>query len=285
MSNPTHKTSAAKAWTIVGIVAAAILVIISVIFFVTASKASPEPGPTISPTPSPTYSPTASPTASPTQTQTATPTPTVTPTPTKTTSPTPVPPGPTAAQKWADSTYGTFAPVSAQYRGNKFVSLPNGATAGIVTISNNGDDAADFNVYAIGDNGQRVDQLVNDQGDYIGTVAYGLNQGLVGAPKIVALEITSSGQWSVDIAPISAAPQTYGTNTGDDVYLAAGGTLNLQVADLGGNAPFTLTQFVQNAAGNVLVNITGYSQQAVGIGSAPSVLVVNTTSSYSLALQ
>lgn len=281
-----NKKSSKTPW-IITIIILAVLVIAGVIALVLSQQGNtPGPNPTnstVSPTASPTKTGTksATPTASPTKTPTATPSPTKSPVPSPTANP---------AVAWADKVYGSF-PTVAMNGGptdGTFVALPVDGKGGIVTVSNNAADESPFTVYVMDQNNQVISQLVDVTGDYVGTVAYGLQQtGLLGSnPK--NLYVISGGNWSVEIAKVGAAPATIPvTSTGDKVYLynATGKVLHGSYPLLSGE--FIVTQYSgsQPQANEIINNAGAIYDGDVTLPNGPGVLQVNATGGWALAIK
>jgi hypothetical protein len=120
-------------------------------------------------------------------------------------------------QSWADDTFGSFTPVTKSGTGDNLVTLPAGATAGMVTATHDG--SSNFSISVLDAKNASTGQLlVNTIGAYKGTSVYGFNSLGDG----VTLQITADGPWSLKIAPISVAPRLAATGAGDEVFLYDG---------------------------------------------------------------
>jgi len=280
-------SSARRAWIVTAIIAA-VAVIALVIVLVVANGNTPAPSPTdTKPTVQPTPSPTGSSTATPTVTPTPSPTPTVTPSPTA--SPTSSPsgsasPSPTPtvdpAVAWATSLYGTFSPLTSSGTGNSHVAVPKGVKGALLTVTNNGADDQDFRVEVYNQFGKPMSTLIDVMGDYQGTVAYGLASQLGVTPTTIL--ITSSGNWTVEFAPVASASMEFGQGNSSDVFLYDGESGPLTVQSLTSGA-FTLTSYSgSNPAANILTTQTGWWTGQVNIPAGPLVLVVGSDGAWNI---
>ena len=280
-------SSARRAWIVTAIIAAlAVLAVIIVI--VVANNNSPAPSPTdTKPTVQPTPSPTGTNTATPTVTPTPSPTPTVTPTPTASPSgsagPSPTPsPTPTVdpAVAWATSLYGTFAPLTSSGTGHSHVAVPKGIKGALLTVTNNGADDQDFRVEVYNQFGKPMSTLVDVVGDYQGTVAYGLTSQVGATPTTIL--ITSSGNWTIEFAPVASASMDLGQGNSSDVFLYDGESGPLTVQSLASGA-FTLTSYSgSNPTANILTTQTGWWTGQVNIPAGPLVLVVGSDGAWNI---
>jgi hypothetical protein len=94
-----------------------------------------------------------------------------------------------------------FKPISLHGTGDKVArfKIPRDAAA-IADISHTG--SSNFAVWTIGKSGDKQDLLVNEIGDYHGTVLFDEQDG----QHSVAFQIDADGRWSVRILPLSKAP-------------------------------------------------------------------------------
>ncbi len=285
--------TARNAWIIVAVIAVLAIIAVAVVIII-ANTNAPAPSPTDKPTIQPTNSPTGSSTSTPTVTPTPSPTSTATPTPTPTASPSasgstspkpnPTTPSPTPtidpAIAWANSLYGTFSPLTASGQGNSHVAVPKGVKGALLTVTNNGADDQDFRVEVYNQFGKPMSTLVDVQGDYQGTVAYGLNSQIGATPTTIL--ITSSGNWSVEFAPVSTASMELGSGTSNDVILYPGDAGPLTVQSLT-SGDFSLTTFSgSNPTANVLTTQTGWWTGTVDLPDGPLVLVVSSNGAWNL---
>lgn len=283
-SSSPASTASKRAWLISGIIAAVVIIAV-VIFFVIQNNNTPAPTPapatpTLTPTASPTK--TATPTATPTKTPTATPTASPTATPTNSASPSPSP-SVTPVTTWADKTYGTFATLSLSGSNDAHVTLPVGIKGALVTLTNNGAADQQFIAQVIDQNGNPIGgPLVDTVDDYAGTTAYGLAATAGQTPT--TLLITSSGNWSVEIAKVSSAGQVIQNGNGDKVVLYAGAAANLHATTFG-QYTFSVIEYAgQNPTAQTLVNATGLIDQNGPITAGPSVIQITSEGYYNLSV-
>ncbi len=154
--------------------------------------------------------------------------------------PTPVtdvsqPPEATPPTATATAEIASFKPIKLSGRGSKVAkfSIPEDAPA-IATITNKG--ASNFAVESIATDGSTNDLLVNEIGNFSGTVLFDESVG----QHSVAFKVTSSGTWTITIKPVTAArvwnPATKLTGKGDDVVQlqpAASGLMTLTISHAG----------------------------------------------------
>lgn len=281
--------SARTAWIVTAVIAALAIVALIVVFVIGNNNApAPSPTdtkPTVQPTPSPTKTdastPTVTPTPSPTSTSTATPTvkPSPTTSPSGSSSPSPSPTtDPTVA--WATSLYGTFSPLTASGTGDSHVAVPKGVKGALLTVTNNGADDQEFRVEVYNQFGKPMGTLINVVGDYQGTVAYGLASQVGATPTTIL--ITSSGNWTVEFAPVASASMDLGQGASNDVILYGGEAGPLSVQSLTGGTFVLTTYSGNNPSPNVLTTQTGWWTGQVDLPSGPLVLVVGSDGAWNL---
>jgi hypothetical protein len=190
------------------------------------------------------------------------------------------PPAPGKAatvQSWADDTFGTFAPVVQTGTGDNLITLPAGATAGIVTASHDG--SRNFSVSVLdAANASTGELLVNTIGAYSGTSVYGFNAFGDG----VTLQVTADGNWSITISPISSAPALVASGTGDGVFLY-GGDAGKLTATHDGTRNFVVTEETGEAFNmGLLVNEIGAYSGTVPLSGGPSVIAVTADGNWTL---
>jgi hypothetical protein len=181
------------------------------------------------------------------------------------------PAAPSGAE-WADTTYGTFAPVTQTGTGDSVIPLPPGATAGIVTASHDG--SSNFSVQTLdAANQPTLDLLVNTIGAYAGSQAFGM-QTTFGEPG-ATVKVSADGNWTITIAPISSALELAPTGAGDAVFLYSGGAANLTLSH-DGDSNFAVSQFNDDAFNlGLLVNEIGAYQGTVPLSAGPSVITID----------
>lgn len=183
------------------------------------------------------------------------------------------------AAAWADERFGTFEPVRETGRGDSLVSLPEGATAGLVSASHEGDDG-NFALSVLDEVNQPTgDLLVNTIGRYSGTTIYGLHD--LGGEG-VRIEVMADGPWELVIEPVSAAPALEESGTGDAVFLYEGIAGALHVTH-DGDANFTVIEETDEVfAMGLLVNEIGRYEGTVPLSGGPSVISVTADGAWTL---
>ena len=76
------------------------------------------------------------------------------------------------AADWADETFGAFEPITQKGTGDDLITLPEGATGGVVTATHDG--SRNFAISVLdAENGSTGELLVNTIGEYSGSTAWG----------------------------------------------------------------------------------------------------------------
>jgi TM2 domain-containing membrane protein YozV len=180
-------------------------------------------------------------------------------------------------QSWADKTYGTFAPVTQTGKGDNLITLPAGAKAGIVVATHNGSHNFSLSVLDAS-NASTGELLVNTIGAYKGTTAYGFNALGTGA----TIQATADGNWSISIAPVSAAPALVASGAGDGVFLYRGAAGKLTASHDGAHN-FTVSEETGEAFNyGLLINEIGAYNGTVPLSAGPSVIVVGADGNWTL---
>jgi hypothetical protein len=179
---------------------------------------------------------------------------------------------------WATDEFGTFTSVTESGTGDSVVTLPAGATAGVVTAEYSGD--GNFAVQIIdAQNASTGELLVNTIGTYSGTTVYGFNSFGTGA----SAQITASGPWTLRFDPVSAAPVLAESGTGDAVFLYSGDASRL-TASHQGSANFVVQEETGGFGFGLLVNEIGAYSGIVPLSAGPSVVSVTADGSWTLTL-
>lgn len=154
--------------------------------------------------------------------------------------------------------YGSFQTKTVKRQGDDIIKLPKGAKSGIVTITHSGD--SNFAVKTLTAEGQWSDLLVNEIGDYSGTVAFNLSR----RDKPRYLEIVADGSWKVTIKPVYKAKALPKSSKGDGVFTYSAkfaerwsikhkGDSNFAVRTYGGRYPDLLINEIGRYSGRKLV--------------------------------
>lgn len=186
---------------------------------------------------------------------------------------------PPSATDWADSSYGTFVPVTQTGTGDSLITLPVGAKAGVVSATYQGGD--NFSITVLDAANQSTGQLlVNTIGAYTGTTAYGFNAMSVG----VTLQVSGSGSWTVIVSPVSAVPALPTSGSGDGVFLYSGAATRLTAA-YGGSGNFAVLEETGDAFHyGLLVNEIGAYSGTVPLSAGPSVISVTADGNWTTTL-
>ncbi|WEG09300.1 TM2 domain-containing protein [Microbacterium horticulturae] len=183
------------------------------------------------------------------------------------------------AGDWADDTFGTFDTVKKTGHGDTLITLPKGATGGVVTATHKGQ--ANFAITVLdGDNASTGELLVNTIGHYSGTTAWGLMALGDGA----RLQVTADGDWKITLAPFSSAKAFDGSakGTGDAVELYDGDAAAL-TATHKGSANFVVYEETSEAFSmGLLINEIGKYSGTVPLSAGPSIVTVKADGAWTL---
>ncbi len=175
------------------------------------------------------------------------------------------------AQQWADASFSTFAPAVQTGSGDSVIALPAGATHAIVTASYTG--SGNFVIQSLGaDNGYAdLQPAVNVIGAYSGTSVVGFAT-ITDAPT--QLQVSSAGDWSITIAPVSSAPVGIpASGTGDTVFLYDGPAATL-TAGFSGTGNFIVTPYAASGLNFPAINTIGNYSGSVPLTAGPLVISV-----------
>lgn len=183
------------------------------------------------------------------------------------------------AASWADDKYGTFEKINESGSGDSIISIPAEASAGLVIASNTG--SGNFVIDVLDESNQSTgDLLVNEIGSYEGTTAYGINA----FGEASTLQVTSDGEWTIDIAPISAAPELESAGTGDAAFLYTGTAAQL-TATHSGDSNFVVQEDADSFSMGLLINEIGSYEGTVPLSKGPSLITVNADGEWSLTTE
>ena len=180
-----------------------------------------------------------------------------------------------AAADWAESTYGSFDPVTVDGSGDEVVPVPDGVEAAIVTIEVQGDSAR---ASSVDDSGSSAGSL------YLSGTAGDSMSGDIGIndySTATGIDVTAAGDWSVTFAPISSAPALPEAGSGSGIYLyeGDGGPVTL---DYQGESNFIIHQVGDGNSSNMLVNeIDSYSGSAT-MDPGPSIVRVTSSGDWTI---
>lgn len=185
-----------------------------------------------------------------------------------------------AAPGWANGEWGEFAAIEQTGAGDTIITLPEGASGGLVTATHNG--GSNFAISVLDEsNGSTGELLVNTIGAYTGTTAWGLNALGEGA----RLQVTADGEWSITINPMGAAPALAASGAGDAVFLYDGGAGALAVTH-DGTSNFVVIEDTASAFHmGLLINDIGSYAGTVPLAAGPSVIAVTADGNWTLAVQ
>jgi hypothetical protein len=150
---------------------------------------------------------------------------------------------------------------------------------GILTFTNNAADDSSFVVQVFDQDDKPMgDPLINLRGDYAGTVGYGLAAPEIDSDAVpTTVLVTSSGNWAVEIAPVSAAPIGVGTYSGDKVILMPAPKNNTLVVNYGlVGGRFGMNYYYQDQLTQILVPLSGaqVDDQSFALNGVPGLIAV-----------
>ena len=159
--------------------------------------------------------------------------------------------------------------------------VPPGAKAGLVTATHTG--TGNFSIVGLdAQNATTGDLAVDSVGDYNGTTAFGL--GTSGTP-LVNLKVTASGQWTIKLSPVSAAPilTSGATGKGDAVYQWTGKETTWTISNTGGAGNFAVINHGSGAFGaDLLVEVIGPYNGSVPVTAGPAVTTIQSDGTWSI---
>lgn len=192
----------------------------------------------------------------------------------------PAPEPEATAATWANEQWGAFEPVTQTGTGDILLTLPEGATGGIVTATHDGQSNFVISVLDAS-NGSTGELLVNTIGDYTGTTAWGINALTEG----VRLQVTADGAWTITISPMGSAAQVAPSGTGDAVFLYDGGAAALAATHDGSRNFVIIEESAEVFNLGLLVNEIGAYSGTVPLSAGPSVLAVTADGGWTLTIQ
>ena len=178
---------------------------------------------------------------------------------------------------WAESTYGTFDPVTVDGSGDQVVPLPDGVEAALITV----EGAEDYTtVNALNADGE-------DYGDmYLFLPAGETGQGAVGVSDydtVTDINVEADGDWSMTFEPIASAdvfPES-GSSPAYYLYDGPGGTADFEYT---GEANIIINQYSAGYDNLVVNEIDAYSG-TVELDPGPSLMRVIATGDWTLTPQ
>ena len=121
-------------------------------------------------------------------------------------------------------------PQSFSSTGSEVVILePLGEEVFVATVTHSG--SSNIALWSVDENGQDIDLLVNDIGDYAGQVAFNFRE------DPAAIRVEADGAWTIDLAHLSESPRW----DGKDPYEATGDSIVIVDGVAEGLTPVTLT--------------------------------------------
>ncbi|WP_214466446.1 TM2 domain-containing protein [Microbacterium flavescens] len=183
------------------------------------------------------------------------------------------------AATWANDRWGTFDVMTQTGAGDGLITLPEGATGGIVTATHNGSRNFALSVLDAA-NASTGELLVNTIGGYTGTTAWGINALDDG----VRIQVTADGDWTITIAPMGAAPALASSGAGDAVFLCDSGAAALTATHDGARNFVVLEDTGEVFSMGLLVNEFGAYSGTVPLSAGPSVITVNADGAWTLTV-
>ncbi|WP_411720572.1 TM2 domain-containing protein [Mycetocola sp.] len=174
------------------------------------------------------------------------------------------------AAAWADDNFGTFDTLTQSGTGDSLITLPAGASVGIVTSTHSGSANFALNILDA-TNTSTGDLLANTIGNYSGVAVYGL-LGFGEAPA--SLQIMADGAWTITIEQVSTAPALPESGTGDGVYLYDGAAGALALTHDGESNFVAVEETGEAFSMGLLVNEIGSYSGTVPLSAGPSLVSI-----------
>lgn len=161
------------------------------------------------------------------------------------------------------------------------IELPAGPDSiGIASITHTG--SSNFSIWALDENLEQDDLLVNEIGNYTGTVPFNLSTSV----RITAFEISADGPWTVtlkDVLTLREIEQgSTATGEGPDALLYNGETTIGEISHQG-QSNFAVWSYGQES--DLLVNEIGSYSGQVRWQSGPALIQISADGPWSVALQ
>jgi hypothetical protein len=162
------------------------------------------------------------------------------------------------------------------------VELPVGPNSvGIASITHTG--SSDFSIWALDENLEQVDLLVDANGNYTGTVPFNLSKEV----QIFAFEITADGPWTVTLKDVLSLEEirqgSSTTGEGDGVFIYRGKKTIANVSHQG-QANFSLGSYKRDTF-RLLVDETGNYSGKVAWRAGPLMLQISADGAWSIEPQ
>lgn len=176
---------------------------------------------------------------------------------------------------------GTFQPIVLSGKGSKVkkFSIPENAAA-IAVVSEKG--TSNFVIWSLASDGSENDLLVNDIGNYAGTVLFDGNAG----EHSVGFKIESNGTWKITIKPVTLARHWNGSTAlsgkGDDVVYVSPPSNGLTVVTLkhSGDSNFAIWAYGEEA--ELIVNDIGKYNGETTLPNGTILLEITANGSWSV---
>lgn len=158
------------------------------------------------------------------------------------------------------------------------IELPDGADQiAIATISHSG--SRNFTVWALDSGMNEQDLMVNQIGNYSGTVAFNLRGN-----DTTALEVNADGKWTITLRSVLTLKEFSGSEVsgaGDDVLIYRG---DAGVATIAHNGSRNFTIWTYGDRSDLVVNEIGAYNGSVRWSAGPSLVVISADGKWSVAV-
>lgn len=174
------------------------------------------------------------------------------------------------AQVWAMETYGMFSAETHHGAGDTLITLPDGARAGLITATHDGDGA--FELRLRDANNATTEEPVLTSGAYRGTTAWGVHDNR----EATTLQVVADGDWSLTVSPMAGARVMPSTGNGQgDAVMLYDGTWRALNAVHNGAGTFEITGYTEDplATVNILTHAGPYSGTVL-LPSVPAVITI-----------
>jgi hypothetical protein len=186
--------------------------------------------------------------------------------------------GTATPEEWAAESFGTFETFTTEGSGNDTIELPDGAEAGLVTSTHDGE--MNFIIAVLDADGEHTgdDAVANTVGIFSGTAAYGLRS----ITEPAQFEVRADGDWTITVAPLATAPllEPSSSGTGPAVLLYSGDAARLGLSHDGAST-FQVSEYIDDTLSvQLLLTRSGAIDEVTDIGSGPSLILIKADGSW-----
>ena len=179
-------------------------------------------------------------------------------------------------EDWYASNYPSFKATDFSGKTDDVVTLPAGASSGMLTATYKG--SSNFSIEVLDSNNKETDLAVNTIGAYSGTTAFGISAFSTDSAK---LKVTASGSWTLHIAPFAEAPSFEASGHGDSIFKYEDSSAPTWKINHTGSSNFSVTEVSDSDSWNLLVNEIGHYTGTVPADAGPALVIVTADGNWS----